>query len=92
MNFRVAPEIYNITSAFDYAQDQAMVLALLDADPTNANSLADPLTVYNGWFAATNNETYKDLTETQMSALGTYFSMQMNDNQGLGTIQTKSMD
>lgn len=52
MNFRTQPEIYNITSDFDYAQDQTMLLKMLDADPTNPDSLADPLTMYNGWFAA----------------------------------------
>jgi hypothetical protein len=32
MNFRVAPEIYNITSAFDYSSNSNLVLQLLASD------------------------------------------------------------
>jgi hypothetical protein len=77
MNFRVAPEIYTITSAFDYSTNSGMLLQLLASD-ASGSGLANPLVMYQGWYAATTNTTFMDLSDEQMTALGTWTSLQVN--------------
>jgi hypothetical protein len=62
MNFRVAPEIYSITSAFDYSTNSGMTLQMLASDASGAG-LANPLVMYQGWYAATTNTTVMGLSD-----------------------------
>jgi hypothetical protein len=48
MNFKVAPEIYNLTDAFDYAVYPDLVESML-ASNASGEGLANPLVVYNAW-------------------------------------------
>jgi hypothetical protein len=61
MNFRVAPEIFWSTDAFDYALYPDLVEALLASD-ASGSGMANPSVVYSAWYAATMNQTYGDLT------------------------------
>ena len=49
MNFRVQPEIYNITNEFDYALYPELVLDLLASD-ASGTGMANPLVMYSAWY------------------------------------------
>jgi len=57
MNFRVNPEIVNITDAFDYSTDPNLVIQLL-ASSTTGQGFANPTVMYQNYFAKTNGKTY----------------------------------
>jgi len=91
MDFRVNPEISNFTDAFDYSTDPNTILNLLASD-TAGYGFANPTAMYQGYFAGQNNMTYSGLTDAQMTAIGQWSTYQVNIQQGLGTMNAKSLD
>jgi hypothetical protein len=78
MNFRVAPEIYNITDAFDYSYNANLVLQLL-ASESAGPGFANPLAMYQGYYSATvGNTNFLGLTTEQFNAIGTWTTAQIN--------------